>query len=79
MWFVLLCAFTCLCSRPMETDLRAVRVSQACPPKSKHKTGLSNRTDGRIVNVTFDMADLMEIKLPLLHAMHPYKVAHAMH
>lgn len=79
MWLVLLCAFTCLCSLPTETDLRAVRVFQVCSPKPKHKTGLSNRTDGRIANVTFDMADLMGIKLPLLHAMHPNKVAHAMH
>jgi hypothetical protein len=76
MRFLLICAFTFLCSLPTETDSRAVRVFQVCSPKSKHKTGLSNRTDGRIANVTFDTADLMEIKLPLLH---PNKVAHAMH
>lgn len=46
------------------------------PKLNAHKKTLSNRTDGRVANVTFDMADLMEVKLPLLHAS---KVAHAMH
>lgn len=76
MRFLLICMFTFVCSLPTEANSRAVRVSRECSPKSKHKTSLSNRTDGRIANVTFDMADLMEIKLPLLHAS---KVAHAMH
>jgi len=74
MRFLLLCVFTFLCSLPTEMNLWAVRVFQQCSPKLKHKTGLSNRTDGRIANVTFDMADLMKIKLPLLRAS---KVAHA--
>lgn len=51
-------------------------VSMVFPEVKALKTSLSNLTDGRIANVTFDMADLMEIKLPLLRAS---KVAHAMH